>query len=91
MLRLVKQLKTYSKEFAGERCMRSDRNPRFSEMERGKVLKDYMKRITNEENYCDHVEGDAVKGPVVCVSREEALQASNKMKTGKAPGPSEIS
>ena len=36
----------------------------------------------NEENDWDHnVEGDAVKGPVVCVSREEVLQALNEMKT----------
>ena len=51
-----------------------------------------MERIMNEKNYWDHnVEGDAVEGPVVCVSREEVLQALNKMKTGKAPGPSEVS
>ena len=35
--------------------------------------------------------GDAVEGPVVCVGREEVLQALNKMKTGKDPGPSEVS
>ena len=46
----------------------------------------------NEENDWDYnVEGDAVEGPVVCVSREEVLQALNEMKTGKVPGPSEIS
>ena len=27
----------------------------------------------------------------MCVSREEVLQALNEMKTGKAPGPSEVS
>ena len=37
------------------------------------------------------MEGDAVQGPVVCVSREEVLQALNEMKTGKAPEPSEVS
>ena len=37
------------------------------------------------------MEGDAVEGPVVCVSREEVLQALNEMKTGKAPGPSKVS
>ena len=37
------------------------------------------------------MEGDAVEGPVVCVSREEELQALNEIKTGKAPGPSEVS
>ena len=32
---------------------------------------DYVKRIMNEENECDHnVERGAVEGPVVCVSRE---------------------
>ena len=37
------------------------------------------------------MEGDAVEGSVVCVSREEVLQLSNEMKTGKDPGPSEVS
>ena len=37
------------------------------------------------------MEGDAVEGPVVCVSREEMLQALSEMKTGKAPGTSEVS
>ena len=35
-----------------------------------------MEMVMNEENYWDHyVEGDAVEGPVVCVSREEMEQA----------------
>ena len=46
----------------------------------------------NEENDLDHnMEGDAVVGPVVCVSREEVLQVLNAMKTVKAPGPSKVS
>ena len=58
----------------------------FSEKERGKVWKDHRERIMNEENDLDHnMEGHAVEGPVVCVSREEVLQALNKMKAGKAP------
>ena len=40
-----------------------------------------MERIMNDENDLDHnVEGDAVEGPVVSVSREEVLQALNEMK-----------
>ena len=40
----------------------------------------------------DHnVEGDAVEGPAVCVSIEEVQQALDEMKTGNAPGPSEVS
>ena len=53
---------------------------------------DYMQQIMNEENDMDHnVEGYAVESPVVCVSREEVPQALNEMKTGKVPGPSEVS
>ena len=48
--------------------------------------------IINEENDWDHnVEGNAVEGPVVCVSRVGMLQALNEMKTRKAHGPSEVS
>ena len=51
----------------------------LSEKERGKVWKDYIERILNEENGRDrNVEGDAVEGPIVCESREEVLQASNE-------------
>ena len=91
IFRLVKGLKTDSKEVEGGRCVRgSDEKLCFSEKERGKVWKDYVERIMNEENDWDHnVEGDTVEGPEVCVSREEVLQALNKIKTGKAPGPSE--
>ena len=64
----------------------------FSEKERGKVWKDYMERIMNKENDWDrNVEGDAVEGPVVCVSREEVLQALSEMRKQIAPGPSEVS
>ena len=51
-----------------------------------------MERIMNEENARDHnVEGDSLEGSVVCVCREEMLLALNKMKTGNALGPSEVS
>ena len=51
-----------------------------------------MERIMNGEIDWDHdVERDAVEGPVVCVSREEVLQELNDVKTGKAPGPLEVS
>ena len=37
------------------------------------------------------MEGDAVEGPVDCVSKEEVVQVLMEMKTGKAPGPSDVS
>ena len=68
-----------------------DRKLCFSEKERGQVWKEYMESVMNDENDCDHnVEGDAVEGPTICVCREEVLQALNKVKTGIAPGSSEV-
>ena len=80
MFMLVKGLKTDIKEVEGVMCIRgSDGKLCFSEKGRGKVWKDYMERITNEENVWDQNEdGDAVEGPVICVSREEVLQALNE-------------
>ena len=38
--------------------------------------------MNKEKDWDQNVEGDAVEGPVVCVSdREEVLQALNEMKT----------
>ena len=50
-----------------------------------------MERIMNEENDWDHNVEDVVEGPLVCVSRKEMVQAINEMKTGKSPGPSDVS
>ena len=70
MFRLVKGLKTDRKKVDLGRCMRgSDGKLCISEKDRGKVWKDYMERIMNEENDWDHnVEGDAVEGLVVLAS-----------------------
>ena len=43
-----------------------------------------MERIMNEENKWVHdVEEDAVEGPVICVSREEVLQALYESSKGR--------
>ena len=48
----------------------------FNRKARGRVWKDCMENIMNEENDWDYnVEVDAVEGPVVCVCREDVLQA----------------
>ena len=67
MFRLVKGLKTDSKEVEGRRCMRESYGKLcFSEKELGKVWKDYMERIMNDENDWDHnVERHAVEGSLV--------------------------
>ena len=54
MFALVRGLKTDGKEVAGRGCMRgSDGKLCFSEMERGKVWKDYVEGIMNQENNWD--------------------------------------
>ena len=72
-----KKKKTDSKEVEGG----SDEKLCFSVKERGKVWQEYMERIMDGENDWDHkVDGGAAEGTVVCVSREEVLQALNEMK-----------
>ena len=93
MFILVIGLKTDGKEVEGGRCVRgSDGRLCFIEKERGNVWKNYMERVLSDENDWDHnVEGDAVEGPVICISREEVFRALNEMQTGKAHGPSKVS
>ena len=70
----------------------SGRKLYFSVHKEIKVWKDHVERIMNEENDWDHnEEGDVVVSPVVCVSREEVLQALNEMKTEETDGPSDVS
>ena len=46
----------------------------------------------NEEKEWDHVvETDVVEGPVEKVARNEIVEAMQKMKSGKATGPSQVS
>ena len=65
----------------------------ISEKDRGKVWKEHMERIMNEENEWDlNVKAELVEGPVKRVSREEVvLKAIREMKARKAAGPSEVS
>ena len=54
-------------------------------------MKDYMVRTINEQNDWDRdVKGDAVEGPLNCVSRYEVVQMLNEMKTIQAPGLSDV-
>ena len=51
-----------------------------------------MKKILNVENEWDQMaEADVVEGPVEGVTyEEEVMKAMNKMKSGKAAGPSKV-
>ena len=70
----------------------SDRRLNFSKRDRGRVWKEHMERIMNEENEWDqNVLADLLEGPVERVSQEKVVKALGKMKAGKAAGPSEVS
>ena len=49
----------------------------------GRVLKNYVKRIMNEENDWDHMEEDAIGGAVDYASREKMVLLPKEMKTVK--------
>ena len=54
----------------------------------GRIL---CKKIINVENEWDQMaKADMVKGPVEEVTYEEVMEAMNKVKLGKAAGPSEV-
>ena len=54
VFKLMKSMKKDGKDVEGGRCMRgSDGRLNFSEKDRGKVWKEHMERITNEENEWD--------------------------------------
>ena len=60
VFKLVKLVKKGGKDVEGGRCMRGiDGRLSFSEKDRGKVWKEHMERIMNEENEWDqNVEAD---------------------------------
>ena len=66
VFKLVKAMKRDGKDAEGGRCMRgSDGRLSFSEKDRGRVWKEHMEKIMNEENEWDQkVEADPVEGPV---------------------------
>ena len=93
LFRFVRSARRDGKDVEGGRCMRGkDEKLHFSEKDRGRVWKEHMEEIMNEENEWDHmVETSVVSGPVECVSKEEVMKAVKDMKTGKASGPSDVS
>ena len=87
-------MKKDGKDVDGGRCIRGgDGRLNFSKKDRGRVWKEHMERIMNEENeWNQNVQADLVERPAVeRVSREGVVKALGKMKARKAAGPSEVS
>ena len=66
VFKLVKSMKKDGKDAEGGRCMRgSGGRLNISEKDRGKVWKEHMERIMNEENeWGQNVKAELVEGPV---------------------------
>ena len=63
----------------------------MNEKDRGKLWKEHMEKILNVENELDQkAQANMVKGPVEGVTYEQVMKAMNKMKLGKAAGPSKV-
>ena len=76
----------------GGDCMK-DKDGRLvvSEKDCRKLWKEHKEKIMSVENEWDQmVEVDMVEGPVEGVTDEKVMEAMNKMKLGKAAGPSEV-
>jgi hypothetical protein len=93
VFKFVKSMRKDGRDVVGGRCLRGDDGRlSFSEKDRGRVWKDHMERVMNEENEWDQMtEAALVAGPVDRISREEVMKAMGEMKTGKAAGPSAVS
>ena len=92
VFKFVKFMTKEGRDIDGGGCMK-DKNGRLvvSEKDRGKLWKEHMEKIMNVENKWDQmVEVDMVEGTVEGVTDEEVMEAMNKMKLGKAAGPSEV-
>ena len=75
------------------KCLRvGDGRLSFIEEDGTKIWKEHMEKIMNEENEWDHmVETDEVEGPVEKVACNEIVEAIQRMESGKATGPSDVS
>ena len=89
----LRRMKKKGKDVEPERCLIGrDRRLGFIEKDKAKIWKEHMEKIMIEEKEQDHmVEFHVVEGPVEKVARNEIVEAMQKMKSGKATGPSEVS
>ena len=76
VFKLVKSMKKDGKDIEGGRYIKgSDGRLNFNEKDKGKVWKEHMERILNEENEWDQsVKAELVEEPVERVRREEVVK-----------------
>ena len=82
-----------NKDIVGEKCIRDDSGKlAYSDEEKKKAWKQHYERLLNVEFPLseDLSVADPVLGPPTLFTREMVEKSINKMKKGKAPGPSGV-
>ena len=92
IFRKLKIMKNESRDICENNCIKGkDGKIYFEEADRGKIWSMHMESIMNHENEWDGmVDAEKVEGPVKEIRREEVKKALERMKSGKASGPSGI-
>ena len=88
VFKFVKFMRKEGRDIENGGCMKDkDGKLLLSEKDRRKLWKEHMETIMNVENEWDQmIEADMVER----VTDEEVMETMNKMKLGKAAGPSEV-
>ena len=89
----LRRTKKEGKGVDGGRCLKGRNGGLgFIEEDKAKMWKEHMEKIVNEENEWDRiVETDLVEESGEKVTRNEIVDAMQKMKSEKATGPSDVS
>jgi hypothetical protein len=94
IFKMARNMKENNRDVIGDKCVRDDDgNLAFSDAEKLKAWKQHYSRLLNVEFPWDEnslTEEEAVLGPHPHISYETVAKAIDKMKCGKAAGPSGI-
>ena len=92
VFKFVKFMRKEGRDIEGGGCIKdTDGKLVVSEKDRGKLWKEHMEKIMNVEKEWDQmVQADMVERPVEGVTDEQVMEGINKLKLGKAAGPSEV-
>ena len=91
LLRIAKQRAGEKSDVVGISCLKDKWAVKVSVDDRKKIWKEHMEKLMNAENeWSDSIDASKVEGEVGRTEVEEVRRAMNRMKIGKASGPSEI-
>ncbi len=91
MLKMAKQMKDEKKDVIGARYVKDEHgNIKVEEAHIMQRWKRYFSELLNEENQYKLEDHLKVEAPILGVTEKEVEDALQKMKRGKAPGPSGV-